>query len=145
MIAFEGTEMIENDWENQDDPEFDDLTAVQVIAVGLEKVNRSGKFSVGQIVQHRHYAFRGVIFDVDPTFSNSEEWLESIPEEVRPKRDQPYYHLLAENEETTYIAYVSEQNLEPDLSGRPVRHPQIGDFFSNLEGGTYKVHGQQIN
>ena len=137
--------MNENEWDYQDDPEFDDALDTRMVAVNLEKVNRAGKFSVGQIVQHRHYAFRGVIFDVDPTFSNSEEWLESIPEEVRPKRDQPYYHLLAENEETTYIAYVSEQNLEPDLSGQPVRHPQVKDFFSKLEGGTYRVHGQQIN
>ena len=68
------------------------------------KVNRAAKFRIGQVVQHRVYPFRGVIFDVDPTFSNSEEWWDSIPEEVRPERDQPFYHLLAENEETEYIA-----------------------------------------
>lgn len=137
--------MNENEWNYQDDPEFGDDLDTHVITVGLEKVNRAGKFSVGQIVRHKHYSFRGVIFDVDPTFSNSEEWLDSIPEDVRPKRDQPYYHLLAENEETTYVAYVSEQNLEPDLTGVPCRHPQVSEFFSGLIAGTYKVHGEQIN
>lgn len=137
--------MNENEWDYQEDPALDDAHGTHVVNIGFEKVNRAGKFSVGQIVQHKHYGFRGVIFDVDPTFSNSEEWLESIPEDVRPKRDQPYYHLLAENEETTYVAYVSEQNLEPDLSGVPVRHPQVSEFFSGLTGGTYKVRGEQIN
>ncbi|MEM9633888.1 MAG: heat shock protein HspQ, partial [Pseudomonadota bacterium] len=78
---------------------------------------RTAKFRIGQVVRHRIYPFRGVIFDVDPTFSNTEEWWNAIPEDVRPLRDQPFYHLLAENEETEYVAYVSEQNLEPDLTG----------------------------
>jgi len=105
------------------------------------EVNRSAKFRIGQVVQHRVYPFRGVIFDVDPTFSNSEEWWESIPEEVRPERDQPFYHLLAENEETEYIAYVSEQNLLVDVSGEPVRHPEVGDYFAeyDTESGAYVV------
>jgi len=72
---------------------------------------RTAKFAIGQVVKHRIYPFRGVIFDVDPVFANTEEWLASIPEEVRPRRDQPFYHLLAENAQTTYVAYVSEQNL----------------------------------
>ena len=94
---------------------------------------RQAKFNVGQVVRHRLFPFRGVIFDVDPVFDNTEEWWESIPEEVRPRRDQPFYHLLAENEETEYIAYVSEQNLLVDDSGEPVRHPQVGEFFDTFD------------
>jgi len=77
---------------------------------------RQAKYAIGDIVRHRIYSFRGVVFDVDPTFSNSEEWYNSIPEEVRPTKDQPFYHLFAENAETEYVAYVSEQNLLPDTS-----------------------------
>lgn len=91
------------------------------------------KFAIGQIVKHRLFEFRGVIFDVDPTFNNTEEWYNSIPAEVRPKKDQPYYHLLAENEETEYVAYVSEQNLLDDDAGIPVRHPQVRDFFEGYD------------
>ena len=90
---------------------------------------RTAKFMIGQVVRHRVYPFRGIIFDVDPTFSNTEDWWEAIPDDVRPARDQPFYHLLAENAETEYVAYVSEQNLVPDDSGEPVRHPQVPDVF----------------
>ena len=90
---------------------------------------RDAKFQIGQVVRHRVFPFRGVIFDVDPTFSNTEEWYAAIPEEVRPARDQPFYHLLAENSESEYVAYVSEQNLLPDTSGDPVRHPQVAEIF----------------
>ena len=99
---------------------------------------RSAKFRIGQVVKHRFYPFRGVVFDVDPTFNNTEEWWQSIPEEMRPAKDQPYYHLLAENAETEYIAYVSEQNLLPDDTGRPVRHPQVREIFAEFAGGIYK-------
>ncbi len=95
------------------------------------------KFAIGQVVKHRIHPFRGVIFDVDPVFSNTEEWLASIPEEVRPRRDQPFYHLLAENAQTTYVAYVSEQNLLPDDTGKPVAHPQVPHFFKELKRGQY--------
>ena len=78
---------------------------------------RDAKFRVGQIVRHRFFPFRGVIFDVDAVFSNTEEWWLSIPEDVRPEKDQPFYHLLAENEQSNYVAYVSEQNLLPDETG----------------------------
>ncbi len=78
-----------------------------------------------------------MIFDVDPTFSNTEEWWNAIPEDVRPSRDQPFYHLLAENEETEYVAYVSEQNLVPDNTGEPVRHPQIEEIFEEQDDGSY--------
>ena len=103
---------------------------------GLE-VDRVAKFSIGDIVHHRIFSFRGVIYDVDPTFNNTEEWWQSIPEEVRPDKDQPYYHLLAENESTTYTAYVSEQNLVPDDSGQPCRHPLVGEIFDGPSDGRY--------
>lgn len=96
---------------------------------------RTAKYALGQVVRHRVYAFRGVIFDIDPVFNNTEDWWESIPVEVRPKKDQPFYHLLAENEETEYIAYVSEQNLLPDESGVPLRHPQLTEFFEEDDDG----------
>ena len=98
---------------------------------------RQAKFRIGQVVRHRIYPFRGVVFDVDPVFNNTEEWWLSIPEEIRPRKDQPFYHLLAENAETTYVAYVSEQNLVADDSGEPVSHPRVKEFFSHLEGGLY--------
>jgi heat shock protein HspQ len=96
---------------------------------------RVAKFMIGQVVQHRVFPFRGVVFDIDPTFDNTEEWWLSIPEEVRPVKDQPFYHLLAENSDTEYVAYVSEQNLLPDTSGEPVRHPQVAEMFEHVEGG----------
>ncbi|MCO5065629.1 MAG: heat shock protein HspQ [Rhizobiaceae bacterium] len=98
---------------------------------------KTAKFRIGQVVRHRIFPFRGVIFDVDPQFANTDEWYEAIPAEVRPRKDQPFYHLLAENAETEYIAYVSEQNLLDDPSGDPVRHPQIGELFDRLPDGGY--------
>ena len=103
------------------------------------------KFQIGQIVRHRVYAFRGVIFDVDPEFANSEEWYESIPEDVRPRRDQPFYHLFAENDETEYVAYVSEQNLLEDHTGEPVRHPQVHQLFKGLKEGVYQPDNEMLN
>jgi len=97
------------------------------------------KFQVGQVVKHRLFPFRGVIFDVDPEFNNTEEWYEAIPEEVRPRKDQPYYHLFAENERTHYVAYVSEQNLEPDDSSAPVSHPDIAQMFEPGQAGQYRL------
>lgn len=91
------------------------------------------KFRIGQVVKHRLFPFRGVIFDVDPVFNNTEEWWLSIPEDIRPRKDQPFYHLFAENDETEYVAYVSEQNLLDDGSGEPIRHPQIRDFFEAFD------------
>ena len=95
------------------------------------------KFSIGEVVKHRHFDFRGVIYDVDFEFNNSEEWYESIPKDVRPKKDQPFYHLLAENEEVTYEAYVSEQNLLRDSSEEPIKHPLIKEIFSGKKGAGY--------
>ena len=98
---------------------------------------KTAKFAIGQVVRHRLFPFRGVVFDVDPQFSNTEEWYEAIPAEVRPRKDQPFYHLLAENSETEYIAYVSEQNLLEDDSGEPVRHPQLRELFDRTADGHY--------
>ncbi len=99
---------------------------------------KTAKFSIGQVVRHRLFPFRGIIFDVDPQFANSEEWYQAIPAEVRPSKDQPFYHLLAENSDTEYIAYVSEQNLLEDVSGEPVRHPQIRELFLKTPDGHYQ-------
>ena len=96
-------------------------------------IRGAAKFQIGQIVRHRLFSFRGVIFDVDPVFSNTEEWWTSIPPEVRPSKDQPFYQLLAENDETEYVAYVSEQNLLVDDNAEPVRHPQVGDYFNGFD------------
>jgi heat shock protein HspQ len=99
---------------------------------------RIAKFQIGQVVRHRIYPFRGVVFDVDPVFDNTEEWYQSIPADARPRKDQPFYHLFAENEDTEYIAYVSEQNLLPDDSGQPVRHPQVAETFVKDGKGGYR-------
>jgi len=106
--------------------------------------NRLAKYQIGQVVKHRFFPFRGVIFDVDPEFANTEEWWLAIPEEIRPHKNQPFYHLLAENAETTYVAYVSEQNLLLDDSGAPVAHPDVARFFSRLENGRY-IRRQPLN
>jgi len=98
---------------------------------------RRARFSIGEVVRHRIFPFRGVIYDVDPVFDNTEEWYEAIPKEVRPSKDQPFYHLLAENESTTYEAYVSEQNLLPDESGEPCHHPLIEALFEAQRDGRY--------
>ena len=101
--------------------------------------SKQAKFAIGQVVRHRLYPFRGLIFDIDPEFANTEEWWLSIPEEIRPHKEQPYYHLLAENAETEYIAYVSEQNLLPDETGQPLRHPQVNELFMEDENGGYRA------
>lgn len=103
------------------------------------------KFGIGQVVRHRKYPFRGLIYDIDPIFANTEEWWLAIPENVRPRKDQPFYHLLAENTETEYIAYVSEQNLVPDESGDPVRHAQVVDMFVRDASGAYRVRTVSLN
>jgi len=98
---------------------------------------KEAKFAMGEIVRHRFLPFRGVIYDVDPIFANTNEWWLSIPEALRPAKDQPYYHLLAENDEGTYEAYVSEQNLLPDESGDPCRHPLVAELFEGPNDGRY--------
>ncbi len=100
------------------------------------------RFAIGDVVKHRLFDFRGVVFDVDPEFANSDEWYDAIPESIRPSRDQPFYHLLAENAELTYVAYVSQQNLLPDDTDEPVDHPAIGTMFDGLEGGRYHLKAE---
>ncbi|MEJ2375473.1 MAG: heat shock protein HspQ [Pseudolabrys sp.] len=106
---------------------------------------RNAKYGLGQVVKHRLFSFRGVVFDIDPEFANTEEWWQAIPAEIRPHKDQPYYHLFAENEESEYIAYVSEQNLLPDTSGAPVRHPQVAEVFELDDGGGYRPRNSRYN
>ena len=110
----------------------------------MPRIVRNAKFLIGQVVKHRLYPFRGVIYDVDPTFSNTEEWWQAIPADKRPRKDQPFYHLLAENEETEYVAYVSEQNLVIDESSEPVRHPQVDEVFSGFQDGLYQARETEL-
>ena len=107
--------------------------------------SRLARYKLGEVVKHRVFPFRGVIFDIDPVFNNTDEWWLSIPENVRPSKDQPFYHLFAENAESEYIAYVSEQNLLPDTSGKPVRHPQIAEAFERDDEGEYHPRNTVMN
>ena len=100
-------------------------------------------FTIGDVVRHRLLDFRGVVFDVDPVFANSEEWYQAIPEELRPPKDQPFYHLLAENGESSYVAYVSQQNLLRDEEGEPVDHPAISGLFDGFEPGRYRLRPER--
>lgn len=102
-------------------------------------------FTIGDVVKHRIFPFRGVIFDVDPVFNNTEEWWQSIPEAIRPHKDQPFYHLFAENEDSAYVAYVSQQNLLPDPDGEPVHHPGVIQMFSGRDGGRYRLRTEMKN
>jgi len=99
----------------------------------------NARFGIGDVVRHRQFDFRGVIFDIDPVFANSEEWYEAIPQDLRPEREQPYYHLLAENGENAYVAYVSQQNLLGDGEGGPVEHPSVEELFEGFKAGRYRL------
>src|SRR5919112_6131100 len=105
------------------------------VGVGQKIDIPSARFGIGEVVRHRVFDFRGVVFDVDPAFNNSEEWYQAIPEAMRPSKEQPFYHLLAENSESSYVAYVSQQNLVADDSEEPIDHPAIGTLFDRAEGG----------
>jgi heat shock protein HspQ len=107
--------------------------------------HRIAKFAIGHIVRHRLFPFRGVVFDVDPEFANTEEWYQAIPEDVRPHKDQPFYHLLAENDQSAYLAYVSEQNLIDDAAAGPVSHPQAAILFDGFRDGHYVLRSQIAN
>ena len=109
------------------------------------KVHKEPLFNIGDIVKHRIYPFRGVIIDVDPEFSNTEEWYQSIPAEIRPSRNQPYYHLMAENTETFYTAYVSQQNLVKDGENGPLEHPDLEEMFSGIDKGKYQLRNEVRN
>ena len=102
----------------------------------------TAKYNIGQIVRHRTYPFRGVVFDIDAQFANTEEWYAAIPEHSRPRKEQPFYHLLAENDNSYYVAYVSEQNLVPDETGEPVDHPDLPDLFGEFQNGRYPLEYQ---
>jgi heat shock protein HspQ len=106
---------------------------------------QEAKFSIGQVVKHKMFPVRGVIFDVDAEFSNTEEWMSYIPEPIRPRRDQPFYHLFAENSESHYVAYVSEQNLTEDDTGEPIEHPQIDLVLEESDAGGYKLRPEIVN
>ena len=112
------------------------------VAMGKTRI---AKFKIGQVVKHRLFPFRGVIFDIDPEFNNTEEWYQSIPAEVRPHKDQPFYHLLAENSDSEYVAYVSEQNLLPDNSDEPIRHSQVAEIFIKDKAGGYRPRNPMLN
>ncbi|MEO1039429.1 MAG: heat shock protein HspQ [Pseudomonadota bacterium] len=100
------------------------------------------KFALGDVVRHRVFDFRGVVFDVDPQFANTEEWWLAIPEQMRPRKDQPFYHLLAENEQSFYTAYVSEQNLLADAHNGAVGHPDAVKLFEGFDGERYALKAQ---
>jgi heat shock protein HspQ len=124
------------------------MTKTQTPKSGLQRAEfetRVAKFRLGDVVRHRVFPFRGVVFDIDPVFNNTEEWWLSIPEEVRPHKDQPFYHLFAENAENEYIAYVSEQNLLPDTSGDPIRHPQVREVFVEDGRGAFRPRDFVVN
>ena len=116
------------------------MSPLERLASMAERIDiPSARFGIGEVVRHRIFDFRGVIFDVDPVFANSDEWYEAIPEAIRPPKNQPFYHLLAENAESNYVAYVSQQNLVTDDSEEPVEHPGIAPMFDRLEGGRYQL------
>ena len=106
---------------------------------GKTTENAAATFTIGDVVRHRLFDFRGVVFDIDPIFANSDDWYDAIPAEMRPKKDQPFYHLLAENEESSYVAYVSQQNLIGDAGSGPVTHPGIKDMFDGFADGRYTL------
>ena len=120
----------------------DELALDRTAALNAPPV-ATARFTIGEVVRHRLFDFRGVIFDVDPVFANSEEWYQAIPEEIRPAKDQPYYHLLAENAESSYIAYVSQQNLLADTDGDPVDHPAISGMFEDFDQGRYRLRRER--
>ncbi|OYX01874.1 MAG: DNA-binding protein [Rhizobiales bacterium 32-66-8] len=122
-----------------------DAAAEDFPASQAEETMRLAKFRIGEVVRHKHFPFRGVVFDVDPTFDNTEEWWLAIPEDIRPRKDQPFYHLLAENADSEYVAYVSEQNLEPDTSDEPVRHPKVAEALAENGEGGWQVRKSLLN
>ena len=122
----------------------EDLTSRSNLSKKI-KVYKDPLFNIGDIVKHRIYPFRGVIVDVDPEFSNTEEWYQSIPAEIRPSREQPYYHLMAENTETFYTAYVSQQNLVGDGENGPLEHPDLEEIFSGMDHGKYQLRNEVRN
>ena len=120
-------------------PRHDPTTPAKAAQIAAAPPIAHARFSIGDVVRHRMFDFRGVIFDVDPVFANTDEWYDAIPEGVRPKKDQPFYHLLAENAESSYVAYVSQQNLVSDDSDEPIDHPAIAGLFTKFADGRYAL------
>ncbi len=139
--SIEGNEMSSK---KEDDDKIDSSSSQTQISTKI-KVYKDPLFNIGDIVKHRIYPFRGVIVDVDPEFSNTEEWYQSIPAEIRPSRNQPYYHLMAENTETFYTAYVSQQNLIDDGENGPLEHPDLDEIFSGMKKGKYHLRNEVRN
>ena len=106
--------------------------------MGADMGEARARFRVGQLVKHRLFEYRGVVFDADATFQGSEEWYETMAR-TRPPRDKPWYHVLVH--EAAHTTYVAERNLQPDLSGEPIRHPALHRFFGELREGLYRRHG----
>lgn len=104
--------------------------------MGAETSYADGRFTIGQLVHHRTFDYRGVIFDVDPTFQGSDDWYEHMAI-TRPPRDRPWYHVLVDG--AGHTTYVAERNLEPDAAGTPVAHPLIELHFTAFEDGKYVV------
>lgn len=92
------------------------------------------KFSVGQMVHHRLFNYRGVVFDVDAEFAGSDEWYGRMAQS-RPPKEAPWYHILVDGSED--VTYVAERNLEADLIGTPIHHPDLGVHFFQLQGRVY--------
>jgi heat shock protein HspQ len=124
---------------------IDRITGRKSPTEAISPAATAATFTIGDVVRHRLFPFRGVIFDVDPVFNNTDEWWNAIPEGVRPRKDQPFYHLLAENDEAAYVAYVSQQNLILDGEGDPVQHPAVAQMFTAFEDGRYKLRPEIRN
>jgi heat shock protein HspQ len=122
--------------------DYSDITAMSETILPPEIAE--AQFTIGDVVRHRIFDFRGVVFDIDPVFANSDEWYQSIPESVRPAKDQPFYHLFAENADNSYIAYVSQQNLLADTEHGPVSHPAIGTVFEGFGGQRYELKRRML-
>lgn len=95
------------------------------------------RFSVGQLVHHKKFDYRGVIVDVDPVYAGTDEWYEQVARS-RPPKDRPWYHVLVHGAE--YETYVAERHLEPDDSGEPIDHPHVAHFFAEFRDGAYVRH-----
>lgn len=95
---------------------------------------QQAKFSVGELIHHKLFDYRGVIIDVDPEFQGTQEWYEQVAQS-RPPKDQPWYHVLVHD--ATHNTYVAERNLEPDRSVEPINHPYIDLIFDSFQQGVY--------
>jgi heat shock protein HspQ len=113
-----------------------DATQMGVVAMA------QAKFAIGQIIRHRLFGYRGVIFDVDPVFSGSEEWYEQMARS-RPPKDRPWYHVLVHD--AVHTTYVAERNLELDETGEAINHPQVQDYFDDLADGRYRARRRGMN